>query len=273
MEDNMRGVVRALDVLKALNQNNGATIVELHRVTGISRPALYRVVRTLCAEGYLRFDELLDRFLLTPSVRHLSDGFDDDAWITEIASPVLDRLQREVIWPTDLFGFHFDSMIMRRTTRRASPWTIDRLMVGLRTPMLLTACGRVFLAFQTQKVRDGIIERLALSTHPDDRMAQDRVAVDLLIDQVAKSGFATREHGFMRETGSIAVPVLVNGVAQCALAITYINSALSEAEAARRYLPQLKQASAEISQNFSAQKTVPPEPAAPPSARPDLAKQ
>jgi hypothetical protein len=38
--------------------------------------------------------------------------------------------------------FHFDRMIMRRTTRRASPWTIDNAMFGLGIPVLITAVGR-----------------------------------------------------------------------------------------------------------------------------------
>ena len=250
-ECGMRGAIRALEVLRALNLRNGATIVELYRMTGISRPALYRVVRTLCASGYLEADRDRDGFHLTPLVRQLSEGFDDDAWITDIAGPVLDHLQQEVIWPTDLFAFHNDSMVMRRTTRRASPWTIDRAMVGLHIPLLITAVGRAYLAFSAPNVRDGILHRLAESQRPDDAIANDRHAVELMLTEVRRQGYATREQGFMRETGSIAVPVLLNGVAQCSVAITYISSALNAQEAARRYGDRLKVAASEISRAFN----------------------
>jgi len=151
------------------------------------------------------------------------------SWITDISGPILDRLQREVIWPTDLFSFHYDRMVMRRTTRRASPWTIDRAMVGFHIPVLVTAVGRAYLAHQRPDVQLGVIDRLAKSKHPDDAPAQDRSAVVRLLRQVAKDGFATRALGFMRETSSIAVPVLVDRVARCSVAVTYINSALSTA--------------------------------------------
>src|ERR1700730_3357424 len=130
------------------------------------------------------------------------------SWITDISGPILDRLQREVIWPTDLFSFHYDRMVMRRTTRRASPWTIDRAMVGFHIPVLVTAVGRAYLAHQRPDVQLGVIDRLAKSKHPDDAPAQDRSAVVRLLRQVAKDGFSTRALGFMRETSSIAVPVL-----------------------------------------------------------------
>jgi IclR family mhp operon transcriptional activator len=251
MKDGMRGASRALQVLRALNQNNGASILVLNRVTGISRPALYRIVQALCDDGYVRFDGDTNGYLLTPLVRQLSDGFTDDAWITDVASPVLDQLQHEVIWPTDLFTFHSDRMVMRRTTRRASPWTIDKAMIGLGIPVLITAVGRAYLAHQRREVQIGVLERLANAERPDSEIARNSATAIRMLNLVARDGFATRDSTFMRETGSIAVPVLVNGSAICSIAITYISSALHASEAKRRYLTALTKAAKEISQRLS----------------------
>ena len=117
----MRSVVRALTVLRQLNVENGATIRDLHRSTRISRTALYRILRTLCASGYVTTESEIESYKLTPLVRQLSEGFNEDAWISEVAGPLLDDLQKKVIWPTDLFAFFDDTMIMRRTTRRRAP--------------------------------------------------------------------------------------------------------------------------------------------------------
>lgn len=235
----MRSVLRALAVLRQLNVGNGATVKDLHRATGISRTALYRILRTLCSAGYLVADSDVESYRLTPLVLQLSAGFDEDLWIPEVAGPLLDELQKNVIWPTDLFAFFDDTMIMRRTTRRISPWTIDRALVGLRTPVLVTACGRAYLAYQPDKVVDGVLERLARSQHPDDVMAKEPKAVRQMLRKVRQDGYALRERSFMPETGSIAVPVLVNGEARCALAITYIASAKSAKEVIESYLPLL----------------------------------
>jgi IclR family transcriptional regulator, mhp operon transcriptional activator len=251
MNTGMRGASRTLEVLRALNLNNGASIVELNRATGISRPALYRIVRALCDDGYLRFDPGTDGYLLTPLVRQLSDGFSDDAWISDIASPVLDQLQQQVIWPTDLFTFHSDRMIMRRTTRRASPWTIDNAMVGLGIPVLITAVGRAYLAHQRREIQEGVIERLAKSDHADSAIARNSATAMRMLNLIAKDGFATRDRTFMPNTGSIAVPVLINGYAAGSIAITYISSALRASEAKRRYLVSLTNAAKLIAAQLS----------------------
>jgi IclR family mhp operon transcriptional activator len=246
MEADMRSVSRALAVLRELNLNNGASILDLHHATGISRPALYRIVRTLEHMGYLTVDENTQSFHLTPLVKNLSEGFDQDSWIPNVAGPVLDRLQKQVIWPTDLFSFFDDSMVMRRTTRRKSPWTIDRAMAGFRIPILITACGRCYLAHQPNTVADGVLDRLRLSNHPDDAVAREPQLVRLLLGKVRHDGYALRETGFMKETGSIAVPVLEGGVARCSIAITYISSAIRTKDVVERFAPLLKEAAAEI---------------------------
>jgi len=56
----------------------------------------------------------------------------------------------------------------------------------------------------------------------------------------------------MPKTGSIAVPVLINGYATCTIAITYISSALRASEAKRRYLASLTNAAKMIAEQLSA---------------------
>jgi len=243
--------VRALTVLRQLNVENGATIRELHRSTGISRAALYRILRTLQNEGYIASDSEIESYRLTPMVRHLSEGFQEDAWISDIAGPLLDELQKTVIWPTDLLAFFDDTMIMRRTTRRVSPWTIDRALVGLRIPMLITACGRAYLAHQPDNVVEGVIRRLKNSKHSDDNIAREPKAVYQLLDKVRVAGYALRERGFMPETGSIAVPVLIAGTSRCSIAITYIFSAMASQDVIANYAPMLKATAAKIADGIA----------------------
>jgi IclR family mhp operon transcriptional activator len=242
----VRSVVRALAVLRQLNVDNGATIRELHRSTGISRAALYRILRTLQTEGYIASESDIEAYRLTPMVRQLSEGFKEDSWISDVAGPLLDELQKKVIWPTDLFAFFDDTMIMRKTTRRMSPWTIDRALVGLRIPMLITSCGRAYLAHQPVNVAEGVIKRLKRSKHPDDAIAREPKAVHQLLDKVRVAGYALRERGFMPETGSIAVPVLVAGAARCSIAVTYIASAMTAHDVVTNYAPMLTATAAKI---------------------------
>jgi IclR family mhp operon transcriptional activator len=243
MSETSRGVARALTVLRTINALPGAGISRIAQAAGISRPAVYRIVRTLEEAGYLRYDSASESLRLTPLVQQLSAGYDEEAWITELAGPLLDELQRKVVWPTDLFCFFDDTMIMCRTTRRVSPWTFDKVAVGLRIPLLVTACGRAYLAHRDAADRDQVLERLLPG---EGRNAQERQDARRMLDRVRNDGYAMREVGFMRETNSIAVPVLLDGVAHCCIAVTYIASALKPEEVIVRYEPLLRACAASI---------------------------
>lgn len=232
MSETSRGVARALAVLRTINAHPGASVSHIGQVAGISRPAVYRIVRTLEEAGYLRYDPSSESLRLTPLVKQLSNGYDEEAWITEVAGPLLDELQRQVVWPTDLFCFFDDTMIMCRTTRRVSPWTFDKVAVGLRIPLLVTACGRAYLAHQEERDRDQVLERLLPG---DGRNERERRDARHMLERVRGDGYAMREVSYMGETSSIAVPVLVNGLARCAIAVTYIASALKPEEVIVRY--------------------------------------
>src|SRR5580692_9483476 len=101
-----------------------------------------------------------ERYELTMLVRSLSDGFNDESWVRTVAQPVMETLQREIVWPTDIAMFFDDAMYLRETTRPRSPLTIDNATVGLRLPMLQSATGRAYLAFCTNEERRTILENL-----------------------------------------------------------------------------------------------------------------
>lgn len=242
----MRGAERTLRVLAALNGQNGATVSQLAAATGISRPALYRVLETLCAEGYVIRRLEQDRYDLTPLVRSLSDGFKDEDWVRSVATPVITGLQEQVVWPTDLSTFHGNAMYLRETTRRRSPMTIDRVTVGLRLPLLRSACGRAYLAWCPGREQELILQNLRASGHPDDARAHDRDWVRSLIATTRRRGYGERQDELVERTGAIAIPIRQGERVTACLSITFIASALTPLQAARRHLEQLRAAAAAI---------------------------
>lgn len=248
----MRIVARSLAVLQAMNATAGPhSILSLSKDTGISRPALYRILHTLAELGYVRLDERNAGYQLTHHVRALSAGFDEEHWVTDIASPVLEALQRKVVWPTDLATYSNGAMHLRQTTRRLSPWTIDRAAIGLRLPMLGSATGRAYLAFCRSAEQRGIMALLK-QTEPAEKLgAVEHLEMEKIIEWTRVTGYGERVGGAVPDSSAIAVPVYdERGVRGC-ISITFISSVLTPAQAAERYIEHLLDSSAQISRKLT----------------------
>lgn len=248
----VRGVLRTLKVLRALNVHNGATVVELSRVTGISRGALYRLLETLREEGYVALDLSRRHYCLTMLVRCLAEGFADEDWVVHVARPVLKRLQRDVVWPTDLGTFMDNAMWIRETTRPQSPLTIDRAVVGLRFPMLLGATGRAYLAWCPDDEREQIIQNLTSAREPGYEIALDRARFDTLLDETRTQRYGCRFGDAQIETGAIAVPILSGDRILGCVNVTFIRRGMTPAKAAHRCLAAMWDAANEIARGADA---------------------
>ena len=242
----MRGPLRTIAVLRALNVRNGATVIELAKATGISRPALYRILETLREAGYVAVDLSRQQYCLTMLVRTLAEGFTDEDWVTQVARPVLRDLQRKVLWPVDLGTFMNDAMWIRETTRQVSPLTIDRGVVGLRFPLLAGATGRAYIAFCPQAEREQIVRNLKRSASAADPLIPSPLRLQEMIDEVRLLGYGHRAGEPPTETGAIAVPILVGERVVGCLNMTFIAAALSPQEAARQHLTSLNDAAKAI---------------------------
>ena len=242
----VRGLTRGLAILRALNENNYATALQLSRLTGLPRPTVYRLLDTLIAAGYVAHGPRPDIYRLTIAVRALSDGFNDEVWMTDVAAPIIADLGQSIVWPTDIATFDGDAMVVRETTHASSPLSINREKAGFRVPVLLSSLGLVYLAHLGETERDTILRTLAGSDRPDAALARDRRAVGALLAQVRRRGYGFREGGISPKTGSIAVPVMWRGRPLACINLHYILSAMAMEQVAERYLAPMRAAAAKI---------------------------
>lgn len=247
----VRGLLRGLLVLRALNENNYSSVLQLSKATGLPRATIYRLLDTLISAGYVTQGGNKDLYRLTIMVRTLSDGFDDEAWVSEIASPVIAELGRKIVWPTDIATYDKDAMLIRETTHLTSPLSITRSAVGLRVSIMFTAIGRAYLAYCSDTEREAIIRNLAATDTPDGAFAKKRQAVDRLVAETRKRGYGAREGGILPSTGSIAVPVMWRGRVIACINMHYILSALSRDEVVKRYLGPMREAAAKIEEGLA----------------------
>ena len=65
-------------------------------------------------------------------VRGLSDGYDDEAWVTQIARPYIYELGKDIVWPVaiSLAVRHLDDD--PRVHRPSQPTAVERFSAGFR---------------------------------------------------------------------------------------------------------------------------------------------
>ncbi len=249
----VRGLLRGLSVLHALNRQNFATAQEIARATDLPRSTVYRLLDTLMSAGYVRLGPRRETYALTILVRTLSDGFDDAAWVTQIASPLIAELGREIVWPTDIATFDRDAMVIRDTTHARSPLSMMRGVPGLRVPVLMSSLGRAYLAFCPDQERRMVLRHLASGDYEDSALARDQAAVMRLLGQVRERGYGFRQGGIVAKTGSIAVPVNWHGRVFACLNMHYILSAMTEEQAAEQYLEPMRNIATRIESQLEAE--------------------
>ncbi len=201
-----------------------------------------------------------DRYRLTIMVRALSGGFDDEAWVTQIAKPFIHDLGREIVWPVSIATLSGTTMMMRETTDHASPLAIERYSAGFRLPLLTTAAGRVYLAFCPAPAARHA-HRRAGALRQGRRQAGTRQRgpgspADLLrmLADIKTQGYAaTSRTRRLVEEISVSVPVLLEDRVLACLTVRFGAAAVPLKTGIERFLPKLRQCAARISTSFSKQ--------------------
>lgn len=235
----IRALTRGLDALTVLNARAGATVSEVAQEIRLPRTTVYRILETLCNSGFVFRDAADDRYRLTLMVRGLSEGFDDESWIEQIAKPTLTELCRDVVWPVSLATLSGNSMLLRATTDHETPLAIERYSAGCRVPLLTSAAGRVYLACCAGPEREMLIER---SADP-----AQRPELELKLAEIAAQGFATATRvRRLVDEATVGVPVMANGRVIAALTLRFMTSNQPQAAGISRFLPKLRQCAAKI---------------------------
>lgn len=246
----VRALTRGLEILRALNLGNGLSARQLAETTGLPRPTVYRLLGTLCEAGYAARDATGDRYRVTNRVLGLSDGFDDEAWVVEIAIPLMKDLCDDIVWPVSLATLDRNAMLVRVTTDGQSPLTLTHFSAGDRLPVLEAATGRAYLAFCSEARREAVLDVLARSDDPADEMARNRPQVHQMLKDTRARGFAIRERGPFK-TASLAVPIRAASGVVASLSMRYLDSAMELSESVERYVGPLRAAADAIEDGLS----------------------
>jgi IclR family mhp operon transcriptional activator len=244
----MRTLERGLAVLDALGDHDGLTLQSLHDRTALPKSTLLRVLATLEKTGHAR-RRIADRSWRRTALRSSSPASAIQDQLIDIGGEVLDEMCGKLAWPSDLAVYHDGAMEILETTRRRSPYVINRLAIGFRIPVLLSGLGRAWLAFCSDEEREAIVTDLIASNDASDRIAQDPAFVNALIAETRAKGYGVRAGGYSirrstveDKTSGIALPLYLKGRIVACINLVWVLTAFDEAAFVSRYLLELRAA-------------------------------
>jgi IclR family mhp operon transcriptional activator len=249
-EGGVRSLVRGLDLLAALNERNPATVTELTEASGLPKATVIRLLKTLCAEGYVVRELAGEGYRLTPYVRRLSRALHPENALFHAARPVLYELVQRTLWPLELLIAEGESMLIEVGTRQTAPLAI-RGLDTTRFPILGSASGMVLLAWMAPAERAALLARIGRTGEPQAALAADVGAIEREIAEIRRRGYGARIWtAITNRLNIVAVPVLVGERAVAALCLECLADAVGEEELERRFLPLLKEGAVAIARGL-----------------------
>lgn len=247
----IRALLRGLDVLYILNQHDGSTVSEVATAIGLPRTTTYRILETFCQAGYAYRAGSDERYRLTIMVRGLADGFDDEAWVTQIARPYMYELCNEIVWPVAIATLSGSTMLIRQTTDHLSPLAVEKRGSGFRVAILGSASGIAYLSWCPNNQQQLLLEVLGKSTASDDEIAASPIKIQRLLSETRTRGYAMwRRSRRVSDEISLSVPILANDRLLASLTVRFSSTALQEDDAIRRFIPKMQSFSERIGADF-----------------------
>lgn len=255
----IRALDRGLEVLECLHKSRSASLHDLFLATGLPKATITRVVVTLEKRGLI-WQRIEDgAYMSSHTFQPRPPQLNDENFLVETASPVLERLCKKVNWPSILAVPRLDCMEVIETNRPKSYFSnIPLGPIGFRINMLRSASGRAYLAFCSDSERAAVLQRLAVSTESGNFMARRPAMYNRIISETKKLGYGHRATDFggdfdktRRESDdhrdSIAVPIWAGDEVIAVINLTWMHKVATVDQIVKAHLLTLIEASREIS--------------------------
>lgn len=245
----VRSLERGLHVLEAFDGGqNGLTLSDAAKKTGLSRATARRLLLTLEGMGYVK--AVGNRFELQPRILTLSHTFLSSVAVTDLLMPFMEQVIEGTIHISSSASVLDDTNVVFVCGVPAKGFVRTSMTVGLTFPAPLTATGRAMLGQRPLEEVDNLLERSNLSMLTPKTVI-DKPELRRMIIEAGKSGYATNDGGLDLTIKSVAVPVF-NRDNRCvaSISISCHNMDRDLENLVDEFLPRLLAAADELSKNY-----------------------
>jgi IclR family pca regulon transcriptional regulator len=203
----VQSLARGLAVIEAFSgAEDGLTLADAARRTGLSRASVRRLLHTLESLGYARCDGR--RFRLQPRVLRLGSSYLRSEGLSDAAQPHMVELVEAIHESCSAAVLDGSEIVyVARVPVRARLMSLS-LGIGSRLPAALTSMGRVLLAGLDPAERAAVIGSGRLPGVEASGAAADAERLARELETVRRQGYALVDQELEPGLRSIAVPIV-----------------------------------------------------------------
>ena len=215
----------------------------------LPKATAYRLVDWFVTQGYLSREPARRRLIIGPKFTNLAFGALSSSMRHDTPHVVLQRLVH-TLNETCNIGTLLNGEVVYLDRVEAEHWPLRlHYTVGSRVPLHCSAIGKLFLALAAAPRRRRLLQSLELRRFTDSTIT-DSARLETELRQIRKEQVSFDREEYLVGVVCMAVPVIgKNGEMLAALAIQAPQARMN-VQTARRHLPALQHAAAELAEIF-----------------------
>jgi IclR family transcriptional regulator, acetate operon repressor len=215
----------------------------------LPKATAYRLVDWFVTQGYLSREPARRRLIIGPKFTNLAFGALSSSMRHDTPHVVLQRLVH-TLNETCNIGTLLNGEVVYLDRVEAEHWPLRlHYTVGSRVPLHCSAIGKLFLALAAAPRRRRLLQSLELRRFTDSTIT-DSARLETELRQIRKEQVSFDREEYLVGVVCMAVPVIgKNGEMLAALAIQAPQARMN-VQTARRHLPALQYAAAELAEIF-----------------------
>ncbi len=196
---------RALHILSALSEEDGASLTELSERTGQSPTTTYRVLSTFLLHDMVSFDRDMQIWNIGPGAFRIGSTFLNRTNLLATTRPIMQQLMRETGETANL-GIERDGRVMF-LSQVETPQTIRAFFApGTLSPMHASGIGKVLLAQFAMDRVDAILFQHGMPALTGKTISR-RAQLDAELASIRAAGFAVDDEEANDGMRCIAAPI------------------------------------------------------------------
>ncbi|MCW5258796.1 IclR family transcriptional regulator [Verminephrobacter eiseniae] len=209
---------RGLQLLRAFRRGVGVlTNAELADRTGLPRPTVSRLMRSLVDAGFLAYDGQQKGYRLTAACLSLALSYRSSQRALEKALPLMRQVAQGRLVNVGLAVADQLEMVYLDSVRLSRPGLLRRICPGSRIPIASTSLGCAFLAGMQQPARLALLAQL--ERQHGAAWPRLKRGVDAALQAIRKSGYCIAQ--WQAGMAAVAAPLHMPGGGLYALNVSF----------------------------------------------------